>query len=95
MSASVKKWYMFCKPRKINPVYPSLAQVIDFFAEPHPVDSSWTCARTTLNWILHSEIAKQMCMSREVAKMCTSRVYNLPKQPHLTDSLCVGPHYDH
>ena len=89
--ASVKRWYLFCQPRKIDPVYPTLQQVIDFFALPHLIDTSRAHARTVLNWILNTEIAKQMSMSCEVAKMCTSRVYNLLRQPRLSDQYVWDP----
>ena len=78
MSLQVKKWYLFCQLRKIDPVCPPFNSIVYFFSTLEK-----TCLnhiQTALNWILHYEISHKVSCSRETTKLCTSRVYhNAPR----------------
>ena len=80
MSAPAKQWYMFCQPRKINPLCPDYREVIDFLTNHKHLRLP---LRTTLNWILESGVAHKVSISREVSKMCSSCKYMPPKLPRL------------
>ena len=62
---------------------------MDFFSES--VGKNMNMLRTTLGWILNYEMAHKVSTSREIAKMCSSRVYNKPKQPRITDEYVWDP----
>ena len=80
-SPTTKMWYLFCQPKQINPLCPTLHHMINFLTEDIGKDLSQM--RTTLNWILHHDMAHQVSMSKEVVKLCSPCEYNKPCMPWL------------
>ena len=78
-SVKTKRWYLFCHPRHIDPLYPTEQDILEHLAEETYIDAG--VSRTTLTWILphsyndflHSNIVNKMCCKQNYKEIQQDR----------------------
>ena len=102
-SVKTKRWYLFCRPRRIDPLAPSEQDIIEHLAEETYIDAG--VSRTTLNWILprsyhdflHSNIVNKMCNKqnyKDIQPECEQRLQEFVWDPEMVLDYYRNSPYD-
>ena len=78
-SVKAKRWYLFCRLRRIDPLHPTEQDILEHLAEETYIDAR--VSRTTLTWIfprsyndfLHSNIVNKMCSKHNYKEIQTDK----------------------
>ena len=78
-SVQTKLWYLFCAPRKIDPLRLSLTELTEHFAEESTRDA--IVSKVVLRWILHGDHT-YLLDNKEITAFCDKRWYKPSGAPN-------------